>query len=66
MLVFLFYSLVGRFQAVVYSEGKIFLDDCDFSGSTSSVLVHSEPGSIAEIRNAVLGDKNCEPQRAGK
>lgn len=46
-------------QIVVFSEGVLFLDNCDFSGSSSSVLVYSEPNSTAMIRNAVLGDKNC-------
>ncbi|CAM9130909.1 unnamed protein product [Laminaria digitata] len=45
-------------EAVVFSEGELFLDNCDFSGSTSSVLVHSEPNTTAVIRNAVLGDNN--------
>ena len=52
-----------RFQAVIFSEGELYLDDCDFSGSTSSTLVYSEPGSTAVMRNAVLGENNCEPQR---
>ena len=50
------------FQGVVFSEGELFLDDCDFTGSNSSVLVFSAPNSEAVIRNAVLGDKNCERQ----
>lgn len=47
-------------QAVVFSEGELFLDDCDFSGSSASVLVFMGEDSTAMIRNAVLGDKNCE------
>ena len=50
------------FQGVVFSEGELFLDDCDFTGSNSSVLVVSTPNSKAVIRNAVLGDNNCERQ----
>lgn len=46
-------------QAVVYSEGILYLDDCDFSGSLAPVLVRSE-GPTPIIRNAVLGDNNCE------
>eukprot|EP00904_Undaria_pinnatifida_P010820 jgi/Undpi1/6869/HiC_scaffold_21.g09345.m1 len=44
-------------EAVIFSEGDLYLDDCDFSHSNSSVLVYSEPGSIAVIRNANLGDQ---------
>lgn len=51
---------MDRVQAVVLSRGKLQLENCDFSGSSSSVLVYSEPGSNAIIRNTVLGDKNCE------
>lgn len=50
-------------QAVVFSEGRLHLDNCDFSNCTSAVLVYSEPNSTAEMRNIVLGDKNCEPRR---
>ena len=53
-------------QAVVFSEGELFLDDCDFSGSTSSVLVYSEASSTAIIRNTALGDNNCKPQRVDR
>lgn len=48
---------------MVFNEGELFLDDCDFSGSTASVLVTSGDGSNTTIRNAVLGDKNCEHSR---
>ena len=48
---------------MVFSEGKLFLDDCDFSGSTAAQLVYAEPDSMAVIRNTVLGDKNCEPHK---
>ncbi|CAM9101274.1 unnamed protein product, partial [Laminaria digitata] len=52
-------SFVGfEGEAVVFSEGELFLDNCDFSGSTSSVLVYSHPNSTSVIRNSVLGDKN--------
>lgn len=50
-------------QAVVFSEGKLYLDDCDFSGCTSSVLVKATSRSTAEIRNIVLGNNNCESRR---
>lgn len=46
-------------KAVVFSRGALSLDDCDFSGSSASVLVYSE-GDTPMIRNAVLGDENCE------
>ncbi|CAM9271368.1 unnamed protein product, partial [Ectocarpus sp. 8 AP-2014] len=45
-------------EAVVFSEGTLYLDDCDFSGSTASVLVYSEGDSTTVVRNAVLGDNN--------
>lgn len=45
-------------QAVVYSEGILYLDDCDFSGSAAAQLV--EGGETTVVRNAVLGDDNCE------
>lgn len=47
-------------QAVVYSEGILYLDDCDFSGSAAAQLV--EGGETTVVRNAVLGDKNCKQQ----
>lgn len=49
-----------RCQAIVFSEGDLYLDNCDFSGSSSSVLVYSEENCTAVIRNSVLGDNNCE------
>ena len=49
------------FQGVVFSEGELFLDDCDFTGSNSPILVFSAPNSTVVIRNAALGDNNCEP-----
>ncbi|CBJ26637.1 adhesin-like protein [Ectocarpus siliculosus] len=45
-------------EAVVFSEGILYLDDCDFSGSAASVLVYSERNSTTVVRNAVLGDNN--------
>lgn len=54
---------IYRVQAAVTSKGALFLDDCDFSRSTAPELVYSEPGSTVVIRNAVLGDNNCEPHR---
>lgn len=47
-------------QGVIFSEGNLFLDNCDFSGRPSSVLVQAEENSTVVIRNAVLGDQNCE------
>lgn len=47
-------------QEVVYSEGILFLDDCDFSGSSASVLVYSANNDNTVVRNTVLGDNNCE------
>ncbi|CAN0005479.1 unnamed protein product [Ectocarpus fasciculatus] len=51
-----FVGFVG--EAVVFSEGTLYLDDCDFSGSSASVLVYSEGNSTTVVRNAVLGDNN--------
>ncbi|CBJ33868.1 probable extracellular nuclease (ISS) [Ectocarpus siliculosus] len=45
-------------DAVVFSEGTLYLDDCNFSGSSASVLVYSEGNSSTVVRNAVLGDYN--------
>lgn len=47
-------------QTVIYSEGTLFLDDCDFSESSASALVFSGDEDNTVIRNAVLGNKNCE------
>lgn len=50
-----------RVQAVVFSEGALTLDDCDFSASSAPVLVYTEgPNATAIVRNAMLGDENCE------
>ena len=53
-----------RVQGVIYSEGDLFLDDCDFNGSETSVLVYSEPGETAIIRRTELGDQNCKTKGA--
>ncbi|CAN0379965.1 unnamed protein product, partial [Hapterophycus canaliculatus] len=45
-------------QAVVYSEGTLYLDECDFSGSSAAVLVWSGDESTTVVRNTVLGDTN--------
>ncbi|CAN0557818.1 unnamed protein product, partial [Ectocarpus sp. 12 AP-2014] len=45
---------------VVYSEGELYLDECDFSGSSSAVLVYAELEDATVIRNAVLGVNNYE------
>ncbi|CAN0330304.1 unnamed protein product [Ascophyllum nodosum] len=45
-------------ETVVYSEGTLYLDDCDFRESSASALVYSEPASTTVVRNAILGDKN--------
>lgn len=55
-----FTRLCSASQAVVFSEGTLYLDECNFSGSTASVLVYSEGDSTTVVRNAVLGDNNCE------
>lgn len=47
-------------QTVIFSEGTLYLDGCDFSGSSTSVLVSSDENATTIIRNAVLGDLNCE------
>ncbi|CAM9462085.1 unnamed protein product, partial [Ectocarpus sp. 12 AP-2014] len=51
-----FVGFAGR--AVVFSEGTLYLDECNFSGSTAPVLVYSEGDSTTVVRNAVLGDNN--------
>lgn len=48
----------------MFSEGGLFLDDCDFSKSTASQLVYAELGSTVVIRNTVLGDNNCESRKS--
>ncbi|CBJ33129.1 asn/thr-rich large protein family protein [Ectocarpus siliculosus] len=47
-------------EVVVYSEGELYLDECDFSGSSSAVLVYAELEDATVIRNAVLGANNYE------
>lgn len=48
-------------QAVIFSEGDVFLDSCDFSGSSAAILLYAEGSSATStVRNAVLGDNNCE------
>ncbi|CAM9587167.1 unnamed protein product [Ectocarpus fasciculatus] len=47
-------------EVVVYSEGELYLDECDFSGSSSAVLVYAELEDATVIRNAMLGAKNYE------
>ncbi|CAM9180304.1 unnamed protein product, partial [Ascophyllum nodosum] len=45
-------------ETVVYSEGTLYLDDCDFRESSAYALVYSESNSTTVVRNAILGDKN--------
>lgn len=47
---------------MVFSEGALYLDDCDFSGSTATTLVwlSEDGGGTTVVRNTVLGDNNCE------
>ena len=47
-------------KVVVFDEGRLYLDECDFSGSSSAVLVYAELEDATVIRNAVLGELNCE------
>lgn len=59
-----FYALRMRgltiIQAVVYSEGVLTMDNCNFSGSTATVLVSAEgPNATTILRNTVLGTSNC-------
>lgn len=46
-------------QSVVYGDGELFLDSCDFRGCSATVLVEGVEGAVF-VRNAVLGDNNCE------
>lgn len=57
---FLFVSTAKQTQPIVFSEGVLFLDDCDFTASPASVLVYSEGDDTPVIRNIVLGNDNCE------
>lgn len=41
------------------SEGALYLDDCSFNESSASVLVNGRTG-VTVVRNAVLGNDNCE------
>lgn len=56
------YFLVIRFmlQAVVFSEGELSMDNCDFSKSWAPTLVFSNSVSKTTVRNTLLGDNNCE------
>lgn len=47
-------------QSIIYSEGELTFDGCDFSRSSADVLVEGNDDD-ALIRNAILGDMNCEP-----
>ena len=44
----------------MFSRGLLFLDNCDFSGSMGRALVLAEGEKIPVIRNAILGNNNCE------
>lgn len=44
----------------MFSEGVLFLDDCDFSESSAPILVEGSEHTV--IRNTVLGNLNCETQ----
>ncbi|CAB1100085.1 unnamed protein product [Ectocarpus sp. CCAP 1310/34] len=55
-----FTQLCSASQVVVFSEGTLYLDECNFSGSTASVLVYSEGDLNTVVRNAVLGDNNSD------
>lgn len=50
----------ARGKAAVFSRGLLFLDNCDFSGSMGRALVLAEGEKIPVIRNAILGNNNCE------
>ena len=52
-------SLSRGQKAIVFSRGTLFLDGCDFSRCSAGSLVYSE-GETPVIRNAILGDVNCE------
>lgn len=47
-------------QVVVFSEGELSLNECDFSACSATELVYAAPGAPTMIRNAVLGSSNCE------
>ena len=42
------------------------MDDCDYSNSSAPVLVFSDSDVDPTIRNAILGEKNCETETARK
>lgn len=47
-------------QAVIFSEGALTLDSCNFSGSTATELVFAEGANATTMmRNTVLGTSNC-------
>ncbi|CAM9574874.1 unnamed protein product, partial [Ectocarpus sp. 12 AP-2014] len=47
-------------EVVVYSEGELYLDECDFTGSSSAVLVYAVKQDATVIRNTMLGAENYE------
>lgn len=49
-----------RNKTVIFSEGKLYLDECDFSGSSAAVLVYAGQEDHTVIRNTMLGEMNCE------
>lgn len=47
-------------KVVVFSEGGLYMDRCDFNGNSAAVLVSVGREKPTVIRNAVLGEINCE------
>lgn len=53
-------GILCSLQVVIFSEGDVSLNKCDFSESNATVLVDNNVGKVI-IRNTILGDNNyCE------
>lgn len=46
-------------QAVVFSDGNLEMNNCDFSRCSATPLVHGAEDQTI-IRNTIMGDTNCE------
>lgn len=46
-------------QAVVFSDGCLKMNNCDFSKCSATPLVHGVENDTI-IRNTIMGDTNCE------
>lgn len=55
-----FHCNCAIYQEVVFSEGELYLDNCDFRGSSAEMLLRAREGGHTIVRNAILDTRNCE------